>query len=455
MATGTNSSSNLNLRSTKKNAEQNGTANSDKYLEDSLKVKFNNIKTLISRQKDELDSAFNSAIESCRNELSDQICETNSRIDTVQSDLNLANTTILELKQKITALESREKDHLALTQSNLFQSCRNEQRLRGWSIKVINFQHMESDDPPTIDSIWNELIRPSLQEAVKSGKLKWLPEHREAVIEHGHEHAGSRGDGPRTFFIRFHSRSQMFSFFNNMKPFIKSLEDRNASFMDLKNKPPANKVAQFFPDRKIKVVSSVTSMHTDLWSYLYTYEEVEHVKMLGNFLGVKIRGSTVYQKVVNPFGISLAQMLEPMATVTSILSRISRPVPPLVTHSLKKKQIYAKSRDTVAPPSTPSLAPSVTVAPGSAAAAHVDTGTVSAPTGLVAGDRGAAAVASAIVSASLVAAAGAHDAPAMTSGTAAATLGVPTVAPTLDVNIVKPLLVPADANGTPAPVVTP
>ncbi len=341
MATGPNSSSIPNLRSTKKNAEQNGAISSEKNLENSLKVKFDSIKTLISRQKDELDLAFNNAIESCRNELTEQICETNTRIDSVESDLQLANKTILELKQKIIAIESREQDHLALTKSNIFQGCRNEQRHRSWSVKIINFQNMSTEATPNLQMIWEELILPSLQDAHSSGQLKWLPETRDAVIEHGHE-TGIRKDSaqPQPFMLRFHSRSQMYSFFNNMKPHIKALEERNASIMHPDNKPAANMVAKYFPDKKIKAISSITNMNSDLLSYLYTYSEVEHVKMLGNFLGVKIRGSNTYRKITNPFGLNLPQMMEPMKTVTSVLAKISNPVPPLVTHSLRKKQYY-------------------------------------------------------------------------------------------------------------------
>lgn len=221
---------------------------------------------------------------------------------------------------------------------------------------------MSTEATPTLQMIWEELILPSLQDAHSSGQLKWLPETRDAVIEHGHE-TGIRKDSaqPQPFMLRFHSRSQMYSFFNNMKPHIKALEERNASIMHPDNKPAANMVAKYFPDKKIKAISSITNMNSDLWSYLYTYSEVEHVKMLGNFLGVKIRGSNTYRKITNPFGLNLPQMMEPMKTVTSVLAKISNPVPPLVTHSLRKKQYYQQQVPAIVVHSTDSA--DSTVAP--------------------------------------------------------------------------------------------
>ena len=447
MAANTNTGNNINLRSTKRNAEQNVAPHSEKYVEDSLKVKFDNIKTLISRQKDELDAAFSSAIESCRNELSGKISETNSRIDNVESDLKLANNTILELKQKIASLESREKDHLALTKSNIFQACRNEQRLRSWSIKISNFQLMSTDEFPSVEMIWQELILPSLKQALARGQLKWVPEHRDGVIEHGHE-GGSRYDGPRQFYIRFHSRSQMYGFFNNMKPIVKSIEERNALIMDPANKPTANKVARYFPGKKIKVISSITNMHADLWGYLYTYDEVEHVKTVGNFLGVKLRGSNNYQRVTNPFGLSLAQMLEPMPTVTSVLSRVCSPVPPLVSYSMEKKSgpftVGRNSAHIGAAPVIPAAPVTVAAAPVSAAAAPLPA--VAAPLPAVAAPLSAAVTPLPVVAASVPAAAAPIPAVAAPLSVVAAPL--PTVAAPLPA-----VAAPLPAAVAPLPVV--
>ncbi len=226
--------------------------------------------------------------------------------------------------------------------------------------------------------IWQELILPSLKQAQARGQLKWVPEQRDGVIEHGHE-GSSRYDGPRQFYIRFHSRSQLYAFFNNMKPIIKSIEDRNNQIMDPANKPAANKVARYFPGKKIKVSSSITNMHADLWSYLYTYDEVEHVKTIGNFLGVKIRGSNSYQKVTNPFGLSLAQMLEPMPTVTTVLARVCNPVPPLVSYSMAKKSAHYTAGRGSAPRPVISAAPIPDAAPVPVVAAPVPAVAASVP----------------------------------------------------------------------------
>ena len=174
-----------------------------------MDVKFKEYDANIAKVRDEL---IHSTFASHKTEINDiklRVSDLNVKIQSIEGIENFVDAKSVASEQKaIRTTITQQKDYLNSVESSrenfvkfqLLQNSIREQRCRDWSCRIVNFQQPWSRENITEFIIFRNIIRPTLEAALKRGELEYIPSHFCDIVERAHMLPYTKGQIPVFYF---------------------------------------------------------------------------------------------------------------------------------------------------------------------------------------------------------------------------------------------------------------
>jgi hypothetical protein len=299
----------------------------------------------------EQNSSFEKAIEKAIAGLSDKL--DNWRTDII-GRVSAAEKKITEIEEKlelkikkfeeridsaIRDLQHRAKLSNNLHMSSLLKINDREQRARGNSVKVSYYLDLSADSPPTAKDVFNKLIMPALMDAKEAGRLAWLPDCMERIIEVGHI-LPLRQNSPPSFQFAFISRSAMHAYLDFRRPYLDELNKTNEE-----RQPSLRQAVINGTRRPCKSGADLTTLNRQLMTFLHGQKGVGGVKLSGTRVLFSRLGIKGWNFACNPFGRTLAECTSVPFDTFSILRELiaPKPLPPFLKTNPRERFLSYES----------------------------------------------------------------------------------------------------------------
>ncbi len=206
----------------------------------------------------------------------------------------------------IDSFKIRESKQVHLTQFILSQLSMHEQRNRLWSVRIQCFQDPRIPTNKITDEyVYNQIIKPSLIDAIRSGFIEDFNTSFDYNVEYSHPLPKNRG--PPQFIYRFYSRKALYAFMVNKKATINA---HIKSCTNTRNIVPG--ATPYNKAYKLKASHDLSQLNREVMSYLYGTGLVDNCKIAGLTVAFKPKGERRWYRVLNPFGCDLYSMVQPL-----------------------------------------------------------------------------------------------------------------------------------------------
>ena len=209
-----------------------------------------------------------------------------------------------------------------LTYHALFKITQREQRERGWSLRVKNWQSPWCSKPMNTEDIYNSLFKPVLDGLIAKGDAPNFNTSYLSCIEYAHP-LGSNKKGISPHIFRFHSRRTLYFFMLNKKPHMEFLALRAAD----KNEWNDAAVVKFDNTKKLKVSHDLAELNRSIMTFLYSSGVALKCKVTS--FGVSFvpkqnqKKSDKWIRICNPFSSTLEGLVTPLPPVHDLLESSS------------------------------------------------------------------------------------------------------------------------------------
>ena len=285
-------------------------------LDAALDVKFKEYDANIAKVRDEL---IHSTFASHKTEINDiklRVSDLNVKIQSIEGIENFVDAKSVASEQKaIRTTITQQKDYLNSVESSrenfvkfqLLQNSIREQRCRDWSCRIVNFQQPWSRENITEFIIFRNIIRPTLEAALKRGELEYIPSHFCDIVERAHMLPYTKGQIP-VFIFRFMSRSYLDAWMNNKKAVLDRYNAEIKRFNPRNNASPV----PFFTNRLVQAKQDMSDLNRKTMTFVYATNQISRAKVAGQHVQFQLKNGSRWIRCLNPFGKDLKEMAQPI-----------------------------------------------------------------------------------------------------------------------------------------------